>query len=118
MQMRYNAKGSVMVMMNIMGVIPYERYAGREVNTGHTQIMGVYRVPQGEEDSQKEQSHSKKLWESSYKNNFTQFEKDKEREEQSPFQFDNTVDVLEISQEALELFWRSSMTNASGSYRR
>jgi hypothetical protein len=108
-------------MMNIMSIIPYERHAqltGREVNAGHAQIMGVYRVPQGEEDSQKEQSHSKKLWESSYKNNFTQFEKDKEREEQGPFQFDNTVDVLEISQEALELFWRSSMMNASGSYRR
>ena len=100
-------------MMNVMGIIPYERYDGREVSARHAYIMGVHRVPQGEEDSQKEQSHSKKLWESSYKNNHTRFKEHMEREGQGSFQFDNIVDVLEISQDALELFWGSSMTNTS-----
>ena len=105
-------------MMNIMGVIPYERYVGREVNSGHAQIMGVHRLPQSGEDSQKEQDHSKKLWESSYKNNFNQFKKHREREGQSSFNFDNTVDVLEISQEALELFWGNNMMNTRRLYGR
>ena len=106
-------------MMNIMGVIPYERYTqhtGRDISTGHAQIMGVHRVPQGEEEPQKEQNHPKKLWESSYKNNFDHFEKQKKREEQNPFYFDNTVDILELSQEALELFWGNNMTNTSAAY--
>ena len=100
-------------MMNIMGVIPYERYDVRAGNSGHVQITGVHRLPQSGEDSRKEQNHPKKLWESSYKNNYVQFRKQKEREGQSSFNFDNTVDVLEISQEALELFWGNNMTNTS-----
>jgi hypothetical protein len=98
-------------MMNIMGVIPYEQYAGIDVNARPAQIASVHRVPQGEEDSRKEQNHSKKLWESSYKNNFDRFKELREREEQGSFHFGNPMDVLEISQEALELLWSNSMTN-------
>ena len=101
-------------MMNIMGVIPYERYTqhtGKEENARHAQIMSIHRVPQGEEDSQNEQNHPKKLWESTYKNHFTQFNEHKIIEEQNSFKFDNTVDVLELSQEALELFWGNGMAN-------
>ena len=97
-------------MMNIMGVIPYERQIGRDISVRPAHIMGVHRVPQGEEDPQKEQNHPKKLWESSYKNNFVQFEKQKERDEQNPLYFSNIVDVLELSQEALDLFWRNRIT--------
>jgi len=94
--------------------IPYvqdTRHTGREESASHAHIMGVYRVPQGDEDPQKEQNHPKKLWESSYKNNFTQFEKYRERPGQSSFNIDSSVDVLEISREALELFRGNNMTN-------
>ena len=106
-------------MMNIMTVIPYEHPIGIEVNARPAHIMGVHRVPQGEEDPRKEQNQPKKLWESSYKNNFVQYEKYKEKEEQNPFHFDNTVDILEISQEALELFWSKQPNEYTiGSYGR
>ena len=105
-----------MMMMNIMGVIPFERYVGREVSSGHPHVTGVHRVPQGEEDSRNEQNHPKKLWDSTYKNNFDRFKKQSEKEGQSSYYFENTVDVLEISQEALELFFGNNMTNASRAY--
>jgi len=73
--------------------------------------MSIHRVPQGDEESQNEQNHSKKLWESTYKNHFAQFNDQKKTEELSSLSFDNYADVLELSQEALELFWGSRMTN-------
>ena len=97
-------------MMNIMGIIPLERHVGIEVSARHAQIKGVHRVPQGEE----EQNHHKKLWESSYKNNFAQYKKHRKREGQRLYHSGNPVDVLELSQEALELFWGDNTKNRSG----
>lgn len=92
--------------------IPYAnntQHVVKEEGARKARVASTHRTPMWEENSQKEHTFSKELWESYHTHDFSRFKKLAKHEKRNPFHTDDNKDTLELSPEAQEHYWGTKM---------